>query len=190
MSSRSKVLIPVVILAVGILGAVLMATSRKAPPRQERVDHGPLVEVMEVTREAVPVSVTGHGEVVPKVAVDVVPQVTGRIVRVHPSLVAGGFFEGGEALVVIEARDYELAVERAQASVARAEVALETQQAEAEIARQEWAAIHPGEEPPSGLVVREPQARQAEAELAAARADLDVARLNLPRTRVGTRRDS
>ena len=182
--SKSKVLIPIAILVVGLFGAVMMATSRKAPPRQERIDPGPLVEVLSVTQESVTVSVSGHGEVVPKVAVDVVPQVAGQVVRVHPSLVAGGFFKAGAALVVIEARDYELAVERAQASVARADVALETQQAEAEIARQEWEAIHPGEDPPSGLVVREPQVRQAEAELAAAQADLDVARLSLERTRV------
>jgi RND family efflux transporter MFP subunit len=61
---------------------------------------------------------------------------------------------------------------------------LEQQRAEAEVARQEWDALHPGEPPPSGLVVREPQVRQAEAELAAAEADLDVARLNLERTRI------
>jgi RND family efflux transporter MFP subunit len=52
------------------------------------------------------------------------------------------------------------------------------------VARQEWDALHPGEEPPSGLVVREPQVRQAKAELDAALADLDVARLNLERTRL------
>ncbi|MEN8165636.1 MAG: efflux RND transporter periplasmic adaptor subunit, partial [Acidobacteriota bacterium] len=51
-------------------------------------------------------------------------------------------------------------------------------------ALQEWDAIHPGEEPTSGLVVREPQVRQAEAELAAAQADLAVARLNLERTTI------
>jgi RND family efflux transporter MFP subunit len=186
MSSRikSKIFVPLAILAIGVFSAVMMAKSRQAPPRQERVAPGPLVEVIEVSRQAVDLRVSGHGEVVPKVAVDVVPQVAGRVVRVHQSLVAGGFFRANEPLVVIEARDYELALERAQAAVARADVALETQRAEAEIARQEWQALHPREEPPSGLVVREPQVRQAEAELAAARADLASAQLDLERTRV------
>lgn len=186
MSNRklNRILIPVAVLAVGLVGAVMMARSRETPPRQERVNPGPLVEVVRVARADVAVPVVGNGEVVPKVAVDVVPQVAGKVVRTHPSLVAGGFFRAGEPLVVIDGRDYELAVERAQAAVARAEVALETQRAEADIARQEWDAIHPGEDPPSGLVVREPQVRQADAELAAAEADLDVARLNLRRTHV------
>jgi RND family efflux transporter MFP subunit len=85
---------------------------------------------------------------------------------------------------VIEPRDYELAVERADAAVARAQVALQQEEAEALVARQEWDELHPNEEPSSGLVVREPQIRQARAELEAAKADLAVAELNLERTRI------
>jgi len=113
------------------------------------------------------------------------PRFPGRSsVTIHPGLVPGGRFKGGETLLEIDSRDYELAVERAQAAVARAETALERERAEAEASREEWDAIHPGEEPDSGLVVREPQIRQAEAELAAARADLAVAVLRLERTRI------
>jgi RND family efflux transporter MFP subunit len=181
---KLKIILPIVVLVAGIAAAVLLASARSAPPRTERVALGPLVEVMEVVREDVPVMVTGHGQVGAKVAVEVVPQVGGRLVAVDPAFVAGGFFRAGQPLVVVEPRDYELAVERAMAAVARAEVVLEQQRAEAEVARQEWNALHPGEAPPSGLVVREPQVRQAEAELAAAEADLSVARLNLERTRI------
>jgi RND family efflux transporter MFP subunit len=129
----------------------------------------------------VPVIVSGHGEVVARVVVDLMPQVTGQVVKIHHSLVAGGFFKAGEVLVVIDPRDYDLAVERAQAAVARAKVTLEREQAEAEVAREEWDGLHPGEEP-TGLVIREPQIRQAEAEYAASVADLNIAKLNLERT--------
>jgi RND family efflux transporter MFP subunit len=84
----------------------------------------------------------------------------------------------------VDPKDYELAVERAVAAVARAQVSLEREEAEAVVAREEWDALNPGEQPPSGLVVREPQVRQAEAELAAARADLRAAELALERTKV------
>jgi RND family efflux transporter MFP subunit len=181
---KLKIVLPIVVLVAGIAAAVLLASARKAPPRIERVEHGPLVDVMEVVREDIPVVVTGHGQVGAKVAVEVVPQVGGRVVTVDPNFVAGGFFRAGQSLVVVEPRDYELAVERAMAAVARAQVVLEQQRAEADVAREEWDALHPGEPPPSGLVVREPQVRQAEAELAAAEADLNVARLNLERTRI------
>jgi RND family efflux transporter MFP subunit len=179
-----KIVLPIVVLLAGVAGAVLLASSRKAPPRVERAAPGPLVEVLAAGLIDVPIVVEGHGEVVAKVAVEVVPQVVGRVVEVSPSMVAGGFFKANQVLFVIEPRDYELGVDRAQAAVARAEVQLERELAEANVARQEWDELHPGEAPSSGLVVREPQVRQAKAEHEAAKADLAVARLNLERTRV------
>jgi len=184
MSPKSlKIIIPIVVLIIGAAAAALIASARKTPPRVDRPSLGPLVEVTPVDVTDVPVTVTGHGEVVARVAVDLIPQVAGQVVRTHRSLVAGGFFKAGEVLIVIDPRDYDLAVERAQAAVARAKVALEREQAEAEVAREEWNGLHPGEEP-TGLVIREPQIRQAEAEYAAAEADLAVARLHLERTRI------
>jgi len=178
-----KIVLPAAVLIVGIIAAWLLASSRRAPDRVERPPLGPLVEVAPAAPTSVPVVVSGHGEVTPRVAVDVVPQVSGQVVEVSPSLVAGGFFRAGETLVRIDPRDYELALERAQAAVARALVNLEQERAEAEVAREEWDDLHPGEKP-TGLVVREPQIRQAEAELAAAKADLAVAELSLERTRI------
>lgn len=184
MSSKSlKIVIPVIVLFAGIAAAVAITSARKSPPRVDRPPLGPLVEVLPIEVADVPVVVSGHGEVTARVAVDIVPQVAGQVVATHLSLVAGGFFRSGEVLVEIDPRDYELAVERAQAAVARAKVTLEREQAEAEVAREEWYGLHPDEEP-TGLVIREPQIRQAEAEHAAALADLSVARLNLERTRL------
>ena len=178
-----KGLLPLLVLIVGAATAAFIISAREAPGRIERLSLGPLVEVIPAQLTDVPVVVNGHGEVVPKVAVDVVPQVVGQVVKVHRSLVAGGFFRANDTLVVIDPRDYELALERAQASVARAQVSLQREQAEAMVAREEWDELHPDEAAP-GLVVREPQIRQAEAELAAANADLSAARLNLERTHV------
>jgi RND family efflux transporter MFP subunit len=184
MSSKAlKTVIPIAVLIIGVAAAALIASARKTPPRVDRPPLGPLVEVTPVEVTDVPVTVTGHGEVVPRVAVDLIPQVAGQVIETHRSLVAGGFFKAGEVLVAIDPRDYDLAVERAQAAVARAKVTLEREMAEAEVAREEWDGLHPGEEP-TGLVIREPQIRQAQAEKAAAEADLDVARLNLERTRI------
>jgi len=184
MSSKTlKIVIPILVVIAGFAAAAVITSSRKAPPRVDRPALGPLVEVLPVEVADVPVVVSGHGEVVAKVSVDLVPQVAGEVVATHPSLVAGGFFRAGEVLITIDPRDYELAVERARAAVARAKVTLEREQAEAAVAREEWSALHPDEEP-TALVIREPQIRQAEAEYAAAEADLSVARLNLERTRI------
>lgn len=185
MSNRTlKIIVPIAILVVGIAGARILASSRQAPERQQKPVLGPLVEVINAQPALVSTIVRGNGEVRPKTRVEIVPQVSGMVIAMHPGLVAGGHFRAGQSLLTIEPRDYELAVERARASVARAAVSLEREQAEAEVALQEWNGIHPGEEPSSGLVVREPQVRQAQAELAAAEADLAVAQLSLERTTI------
>ncbi|MEJ2189957.1 MAG: hypothetical protein P8Y93_11225, partial [Acidobacteriota bacterium] len=74
MSSRAlTIILPIVVLTAGIAVAALLASSRKAPPRVEHVSPGPLVETEIVSVSDVPVVVEGHGEVVAKVAVEVVP---------------------------------------------------------------------------------------------------------------------
>ncbi|MEO1369300.1 MAG: efflux RND transporter periplasmic adaptor subunit, partial [Acidobacteriota bacterium] len=63
------------------------------------------------------------------------------------------------------------------------ETRLEVERAEASAALDEWRAVNSDAEPPT-LLVREPQIRQIEADLAAARAQLQRAELNLERTRI------
>jgi uncharacterized membrane protein YgcG len=92
--NKLKIVLPLIVIVVGIAAAALLASSSKAPARVERPALGPLVEVTSVARVDVPVVVTGHGQVGAKVAVDVVPQVAGKVVKVHPSLVAGCFAGG------------------------------------------------------------------------------------------------
>lgn len=123
---------------------------------------------------------TAYGTVRPRRKIDLVPQVSGRVVYVSPSLCEGGFFSRDEVLFRIEARDYELAVTQAEASVARARALLARERAEAEIAHREWEQF--GRSEPNALALREPQLRQAEAGLASAEADRDRAQIDLART--------
>jgi len=179
-----KIVLPAAVLVIAVAAAALLASSRGAPPRTEKPALGPLVEVLLAATADVPVEVTGHGEVTARTWVEVVPEVSGRVLEVHPELVPGGLVRAGEALLVVDPRDYELAVERARATVARATVRLEQELAEAAVARSEWEAIHPGQDPASGLTAREPQVAQARAELAAAEAELAAAALALDRTTI------
>jgi RND family efflux transporter MFP subunit len=128
--------------------------------------------------------VQGYGTIQPKVQAEVVPQVSGKVVAIYPDFKDGGFVGAGEPLITIDQRDYELAVQRAEAEVARAEVELDLEKAEAEVSRQEWEQLNPGREPPSALIVRKPQIRRAQTRLSAAKAELATAELNLERTRL------
>jgi RND family efflux transporter MFP subunit len=108
--------------------------------------------------------------------------VAGRIVWASPAFVEGGAFREGDVLARIDDADYRLAVVRAQSQVAQAEEALAREEAEAELARQDWQALGRGD--PSPLAVREPQLAQARAALAAAQASLRSAELDLSRASI------
>ncbi len=175
------------ILMVGAVIAVVLVKTGKRPERQAPPPSRPVVAVITVAPDTEPVRVTGFGSVKAKRSVDLVPQVTGRVVDRSPHLEPGAYIEAGEVLIRIDDTDYALLVEQARANVAQSEVNLAQAEEEAQVARREWdrvgAAGFGGEEgsAPSPLVLREPQLKLARASLAAAKAALRQAEVNLSR---------
>jgi len=186
MSKRNlflKIILPILILALGLGGMRLMIKQRQAPAKQPPPFRGLLVETVGLTRTDYPLRIEATGTVQPRREAEIVPQVSGKVVKVAPNLVAGRFFRKGELLFSLEAIDYQLAVERAEANLSRFELDLERVRAQAEIGRAEWRQLHPEEEP-NPLVVFAPQLKNAQAALASARLNLRQARLDLARTAV------
>jgi multidrug resistance efflux pump len=176
--------LPVGIIGVGVLIAYILYTSRKLPQRIEKKPLAPLVEVQQINLRDIQMVVRGFGTVSPKVQVEIVPQVSGNVVYVNPQLKPGGFIHADRKILRIDPRDYELAVQQADALVADALVKLDLEKAEAQVARKEWDQINPNTEPTSPLVLREPYIRQAQAMLDSAQAQLAKAKLNLERTQL------
>lgn len=117
----ARSLLPLAILALGAgLSALAVITRPQVEPKISKT-LAPLVRVAEVVPRNLVLVVRGHGTVVPRSESDLVPQVSGEVVWISPALVAGGFFDTGEALLRIDPTDYELALEAARAAVARAE---------------------------------------------------------------------
>ncbi len=158
----------------------------KRQPEQKDVSReGPLVETVLTRTESLPVMIHTNGQVVPRVQINLVPEVSGKVTAVHPSMTVGGTFRTGDVLVTIDASDYELAVARAKAGVdqahsavgqaraqiATAETALQQEEAEAAISIEEWNQLNPGTTPPP-LVARTPQVNAARAAVASAKAQL------------------
>ncbi len=172
------------IILAGILLAVLMTISRSKPKKAAFPELAPLVKTQVLERCDIPMIIRGYGTVKPKIEVQIVPQVSGKVVSVHPEFRAGGFITAKEALFQIEPKDFALAVEQAQAKVAEMEVKLDMEKSEAAVAVREWQQINPGTEPDSALVLRQPQIRQASAALDSAKAVLAKAKLDLERTNI------
>ncbi len=188
MSKKNKFLKIVVPIIIIVLGAVIMKTMiarRQAPVREVNEDPGILVEVLKAEKQNISITVRGTGTVEASREVSIIPQVSGSVISVSPSLVVGGFFRKGETLFEIEDVDYRLAVEQAESAKAKAAYDLATMESQARIARTEWERLNSDSgAPPNPLVVYEPQLKSARAAFASANAQLEQAKINLKRTNI------
>jgi RND family efflux transporter MFP subunit len=138
------------------------------------------VFVERVEADQVTLDVVTQGEVRSRVAIDMVAEVSGRVIDVSSEFMEGGSVEPDVVLVQIEDTDYQLALSQAEARVAEAKVALDLAEADADVARKQLR----GTPNPSDLALKKPQVAEARAVLKAAQADLEQARVNLQRTQV------
>lgn len=178
-----QIVLPVIALSIGVVGAVMIVKARPEAPRQDPPEIVPLVDVIPAVRGTHTYVVQGQGTVSPRTESALVAEVPGRVLRISENFVEGGFFEPGETLLWLDDRDARAALASAQAQVAQARLTLERELEESRLAREEWERFgREGE--PSALVLREPQLEQTRAALAAAEAQRDKAQRDLERTRV------
>ena len=114
--------------------------------------------------------------------VDIIAQVSGRVIEVDDQFFKGGVFAKDQTLFLIEPQDYILEVNRLEAEVKKAETIYDLERAEAKAALLEWYQLHPDKKQAPELVARKPQLREALANLRAAQASLQNAKLDLQRT--------
>lgn len=173
---------PVLVIA-GMAGIIVLLVVTAPEPEKKEEGPRPIAAFVEkVTRGTVRLEVSTQGEVRPRTEIDLVPQVSGRIVHVAPEFVEGGIIKKDQLLIQIEDEDYKLGVVRARARVAEARQRLDEEEAEAELARKDWEEL--GEGTPSPLTLRQPQLDRARAQLASAEAELADAELQLKRTTI------
>ena len=120
-----KLVIPALVILASIFGAVtLMATAPKLEPSAiEPI--AATVRIVEVDPQPIQLSVHSQGTVVPNTESELIPEVSGRVVWMSPSLVTGGYFEEGDVLLRLESNDYQSTLDRARANLTRAEAEFE-----------------------------------------------------------------
>jgi len=119
---NKKVLYPVLILAVGFGLAALMVANK---PVVENEVYEPLIttiRVLKVASKSEHLVINSQGTVQPRNESALIPEVSGRVVWVSPSLVGGGSFEEGDILLRIDQADYESSLLKNKAVVQRSEV--------------------------------------------------------------------
>lgn len=177
-----NVILPVVVVGIGVGIAAAMKAAEEPSAATEKPDPLRVVDCVVVEGRTIATEVVVFGTVKPRTETTLVAEVTGRVLTTHDSFHEGGFFGDEAILLTIDRSIYEAELAAARAEQARAEANEAREKAEAEIARREWDKFGSGEASP--LVRREPQLAQASAEVAAARARVERATIDLARTEV------
>ncbi len=176
-------ILAIALIVAGIIGFKAMLAGKPSLEKTKQVAPLPIARTMTVNTGPMQITLTGHGTVRPVEEMQLVPQVSGKVVWISPALVNGGAFKNGDLLLSIDPADYEIAVTLKEASVKNAESIFKLTIEESEASRQEWAQINPDIEPPA-LVAKTPQLAAVQAKLEAEKANLKKARLQLERTKL------
>jgi len=183
MKKLLNILLPILVIA-GASGIAFVTIAKREVP-ERRAPHRAAIEVEVMTLESsdFTVRVKSRGTVRPRTESSLIPEVSGRIVRLSPNIREGEFFEAGDVLLEIDPRDYQAEIAVVKADIEQAHMTLAEEQARAEQARRDWKRLGETGEP-GPLVLRTPQLEGARAAVASAEARLTQARLALERTKI------
>ena len=179
-----KTVLPIVIVALGLLGAtVLLAARAKVETRPPELT-APLVRVRTVVPADIRLDVWAQGTVQPRTESNLVSEVDGRVLWVSPDLVSGGFFQKGDPLIRLDATDYELQVARTAATVestaSRLSLARKTLERTRRLAESRAISKLELDDAENGARVAEALQREAEAAFQQARRNLDRTEIRAP----------
>ena len=182
MNSYIKKYSPLIIILVSIIIFVLMIRLRPEAKFEEPKIIPQLVETMVAYPSEVGAKISSQGTIRPEHEIFVTSELSGKVTWVSKNFLDGAGFQIGDTLMKIEKRDYELALISTESSLFQARLALEREEAEANLASIEWKRVGKGDA--SSLTLREPQLAQARAVLAAAEAAYEQSKRNLERTSI------
>ncbi len=105
-----------VVLFIGVAGMKLLASMKKPPTEAKAEELVLKVDALEARLENVTVSIFGYGEAKPLNSVSISPEVSGRVVAIHPRLEPGEVIKKGELLFAVDNSNYKAANDEAAAS--------------------------------------------------------------------------
>lgn len=184
MNLNKRKLVPVIIFGTLIVLAIVI---RSNPPETEQ--RGAFSGAMMVV-DTVPVALRNYrvrlqsyGTVQPRTQSTLVAQVGGQVVSVNENVRDGGFFEKGDVLASIDARDFEANVRIAEAVLMDARQTYAEAEARSNQAKENWERLgNEGDAP--DLVLKIPQLEAARARIISAESTLQKAQLELERTQI------
>ena len=183
MSILIRIVPPLLICAIGVGAWYFLGRPVEEPQPERRAPRVLQSERMVLQRTDFPVILESQGVIRAHFETTFTPQVGGTVLAIHPNFEDGAFFREGDVLVELDRADFETELISAESRLARAEANLAQEEARANQARLNWEDMG-YEDEPSPLVLREPQLKEAQANVNAAVAELEQTQRNLDRTQV------
>ena len=175
---------PILIVISGlIIGSLILFTGPSLEPRAPP-ENKPLIRTITAKSESIRLSSTAFGTVSPRSENELIPEVSGSIVFMSPSLVSGGFFKKDDLLFSIEPLDYEVALEQSSAALRSAESELENAQRnhdrQINLAKKQSISEARKEEAINRLRFAESAHREANARVSLAKKNLERTKIRAP----------
>lgn len=120
-SAAKRVIAPALILAFSVVIFIGLINNQPTLKTTVKEPVPVAVRALDVRLAPMQLRVSSEGNVQPSVETKLVAQVTGEVIELSSSLVAGGNFSKGDILLKLDPRDYEIALSRSQATLSRAQ---------------------------------------------------------------------
>jgi RND family efflux transporter MFP subunit len=146
----------------------------------------PLVSVIPLQPQSHTIQIAAMGSVIPSREIVLKTPVAGEIIALNDEFTVGGLLDAGTTILQIDPKDYELSLQLKERVLSDAEYAYKLELGRQDVARQEWDLLYGGDnkDVESNLALRKPHLEKVQADVKAAGAELEQARINLSRTEV------
>ena len=130
-----KKYIGLIILVLSIVIAGILIKSRSVAVAEEKKIDIPYVKTMMIFPRTVKATISSQGIIQPESELNLLSELTSRVEWISGKMEAGSSFKKGDTLLLLDKRDYELALISAESQVLNAKVNLEREEAESELAK-------------------------------------------------------
>ena len=123
-----------VALFIAVMMNILKPDTAKSPQPEAAI----AVKTTVVNAAQLEMQVESQGVVVPRTRTSLISEVSGAVLEVSEAFVVGGTFKAGDMLLKVDPTDYEVALQRAEASLISSKAQMELEKARSAQAEKEW----------------------------------------------------
>ena len=186
MTKKKTLVISIVILLISaVITFIVFMTEPQAQHEQATIKTDMLVDVVKVKRGDYTPTVIATGTVEAAKDITLSTQVGGEVLKISEDFIPGSFVKKGEVLLQIDPADYRNILQLRISDLRLAESELSVEMGRQDVAMKDYQLIGDDLSPENkALVLRQPQLEAAKANVEAAEAAVNQARIDLQRTTI------